>query len=298
MMRVAEGGVKMQSIINKVVVLVVFILVCLSLTVFFVDQRERVLLLHLGGIKQADLKPGIHFKWPPPFETVERFDGRILTIDAKPQNYLTGKNKNLLVDSFLLWRVSNTGLFYTSMGGDKQLASTRLFNIVNNSLRDAFATRTVNEVVAGDRTTMVADILVETNKSAIDFGIEIVNIRIKRIDFPREINEAVYLRMQTERLQEAKEIRAQGAEEGEAIKSKADRETITIVAEAEQKAKEIQGDGDAQATGIYAAAYGQDADFYAFYRRLDAYKNVFNGDDMLVIEPKGEFFNQFSGSQN
>lgn len=294
MMRVAEGGVNMPSIVYKVLAAV--LLVLLSMSVFFVDQRERVLLLHLGEIKEADFKPGIHFKIPG-FEQVKRFDGRILTIDTKPEKYLTGKNKNLFVDSFLLWRISDTGSYYTTVSGDQRLASSRLFHIVNNGLRDAFATRTVNDVVAGNRTKMVADILVAANKSAKDMGIEIVNIRIKRIDFPSDINDAVYIRMQTERAQEAKETRAQGDEEAEVIRSKADKDVITKLAEAEQKAEEIRGSGDAQATDIYAQAFGANKEFYAFYRRLDAYKKVFNGGDMLVIEPKGEFFDSFSGKQ-
>ena len=296
-MRAAEGGVKMPSNLHKLFFLVIIALIVLSTTVFFVDQRERVLLLHLGEIKQSSFEPGIHFKIPG-FEKVERFDGRILTIDAKPENYLTLKSKNLLVDSFLLWKISDTGLYFTAVSGDQRLASSRLFHIVNNGLRDAFANRTVQEVVAGDRTSMVADILTESNISAKELGIEIVNIRIKRIDFPTDINEAVYKRMRFDRKQEADETRAQGAEEAEGIRSAADKEQITILAEAEQKAEEIRGNGDAQATDIYAEAYGENEEFYAFYRRLDAYKNVFSGDDMLVIEPKGQFFEGFSGEQN
>jgi len=295
-MDVVEGDVNMSLTINKALLLIALVLIALSLSVFFVDQRERVLLLHLGEIKQADFKPGLHFKIPF-IEEVKRFDGRILTIDAKPENYLTGKNKNLLVDSFLLWKVVDTSTYYTAMGGDKRLAGSRLFHIVNNGLRDAFATRTVSEVVAGDRESMVDSILVEANTSAKDFGIEIVNIRIKRIDFPVDINERVYARMRSERLQEANETRAQGAEEAEAIKSMADRERITILAEAEQKAEEIRGQGDAIATDVYASAYGKDSQFYAFYRRLNAYQTVFSGNDMLVLEPKGEFFNAFSGAK-
>ncbi len=293
-MRVAEGGVNMSTL-YKLFFLGILILVVLSTSVFFVDQRERVLLLHLGEIKRADFKPGIHFKIPF-IENVKRFEGRILTIDAKPENYLTGRNKNLLVDSFLLWRIADTGKFFTAVGGDQRLANLRLFNIVNNGLRDAFATRTVNEVVAGDRTTMVASILEKANKSSQEMGIEIVSIRIKRIDFPSDINDAVYQRMRTDRLQEANETRAQGAEQAEAIKSRADREVVTTLAIANQKGKEIRGSGDAEATNIYAKAFGQNEEFFAFHRRLEAYKNVFDGDDMLVIEPKGEFFESFSRS--
>ena len=296
-MFVAGGSVKMQSGLHKLFFLAIISLVVLSSTVFFVDQRERVLLLHLGEIKQADFQAGIHFKWPL-VDEVKRFEGRILTIDAKPENYLTVKSKNLLVDSFLLWKVLDTGIYFTAVTGDQRLASSRLFHIVNNGLRNAFANRTVQDVVAGDRTTMVSEILVEANKSAKELGIEIVNIRIKRIDFPSDINEAVYTRMRTDRLQEAAETRAQGDEEAEVIRSTADKEVITKLAEAEQKAEEIRGNGDATATDVYATAYGADEDFYAFYRRLGAYKKVFNGNDMLVIEPKGEFFNGFSGTED
>jgi len=293
-MHAVEGGVKM---LLKYQVLAAIVLITLSMSVFFVEERERVLLLHLGEIKQADYKPGLHFKIPF-LEEVKRFDGRILTIDAKPENYLTGKNKNLLVDSFLLWRILDTGTYFTAVSGDQRLASSRLFHIVNNGLRDVFANRTVNDVVAGDRAQMVNDILIDANKSAKELGVEIVNIRIKRIDFPNDINDAVYLRMRSERLQEANETRAQGAEEAESIRSKADRKRVTTLAEAEQKAEEIRGNADAQATDIYANAYGKNQEFYAFYRRLSAYENVFSGDDMLVMEPKGEFFNDFSGSQD
>ena len=296
MMAAVEEDVKMSARLNLILFIGFLAFVVFSSTIFFVDQRERVLLLRLGKIQQANFEPGLHFKIPF-INEVRRFDGRILTIDAKPENYLTGKNKNLLVDSFLLWKVSDTATYYTAVSGDQRLASSRLFHIVNNGLRDAFATRTVNEVVAGDRTKMVSEILIEANKSAKDLGVEIVNVRIKRIDFPRDINDAVYKRMRTDRLQEANETRAQGAEEAEAIKSKADRERITILAEAEQKAEEVRGNGDATATDIYAKAYGKDEAFYAFYRRLSAYQNVFKGDDMLVIEPKGEFFNAFGGAE-
>lgn len=283
----------MTARLNIIIFLGALAFIVISSSVFFVDQRERALLLHLGEIKQANFKPGIHFKIPG-FENVKRFDGRILTIDSKPENYLTGKNKNLLVDSFLLWRISDTSTYYTAVSGDQRVASARLFQIVNNGLRDAFATRTVAEVVAGDREAMVSDILIAANKSAQDMGIEIINIRIKRIDFPSDINDAVYLRMRSERLQEANETRAQGAEEAEAIKSTAEKEQVTLVAKAEQKAEEIRGNGDAEATDIYASAYNKNPKFYSLYRRLAAYKKVFNGDDMLVIEPKGEFFSNFS----
>ena len=211
MMHVAEGGVKMSSRLNVLIILVILAVIVISSSVFFVDQRERVLLLRLGQIEDANYKAGIHFKIPF-VDEVRRFDGRILTLDARPESYLTGEKKNLLVDSFILWKVSDVSVYYTAMGGDINRASSRLFHIVDNGLRDAFATRTVKDVVAGDREQMVSVILEETNESAKEFGIEVVNIRIKRIDFPSDINTRVYERMQSERQREAKELRAQGAE--------------------------------------------------------------------------------------
>ncbi|RKZ81912.1 MAG: protease modulator HflC, partial [Gammaproteobacteria bacterium] len=261
----------MSSRLNALIFLVLLAVIVISSSVFFVDQRERVLLLRLGQIEDANYKAGIHFKIPF-VDEVRRFDGRILTLDARAESYLTGEKKNLLVDSFILWRVADVSVYYTAMGGDINRASSRLFHIVDNGLRDAFATRSVKDVVAGDREQMVSVILDETNESAKEFGIEVVNIRIKRIDFPSDINTRVFERMESERQREAKELRAQGAEAAEKITSGADKQRVIILAESQQKAEEIRGNGDAEATDIYAKAYSQDSEFYAFYRRLLAYK--------------------------
>ncbi|RKZ93056.1 MAG: protease modulator HflC, partial [Gammaproteobacteria bacterium] len=184
----------MSSRLNALIFLVLLAVIVISSSVFFVDQRERVLLLRLGQIEDANYKAGIHFKIPF-VDEVRRFDGRILTLDARAESYLTGEKKNLLVDSFILWRVADVSVYYTAMGGDINRASSRLFHIVDNGLRDAFATRSVKDVVAGDREQMVSVILDETNESAKEFGIEVVNIRIKRIDFPSDINTRVFERM-------------------------------------------------------------------------------------------------------
>lgn len=287
----------MSSRMNAIIIVGVLAAILFSSSIFYVDQRERALKLWLGKIESADYEPGIHFKVPI-FNEVKIFDGRTLTLDVKPEEYLTGEKKKLLVDSFILWRVADVSTYYTAMGGDKSRAGLRLFNIVNNALRDAFATRTVQDVVAGDRTAMVANILETTNDTIKDFGIEVVNIRIKRIDFPSEINNRVFARMKSEREREAKELRAEGAEEAEKITSDADRQRTIIIADSNREAEELRGNGDALATETYANAYGQNAEFYSLYRRLTAYQNVFTGDDMLVIEPKGDFFNKFSDAQN
>lgn len=286
----------MSSRMNLIIIVGFLVVMLLSTSIFYVDQRERVLLLRLGQIEQADYAPGIHFKIPL-LNEVKRFDGRTLTLDVKPEEYLTGEKKKLLVDSFILWRVSDTSTYYTALGGDKRRAGLRLFNIVNNALRDSFAKRTVQDVVAGDRTEMVEHIRTVTNETIKGFGIEVVSIRIKRIDFPSEINNRVFARMKSERDREAKELRAEGGEEAEKIRSAADRQRIILIADAKRDAEELRGNGDAIATETYAKAYGQNKDFYSLYRRLLAYENIFTGDDVLVIEPKGDFFSRFSDSK-
>lgn len=273
------------------------VFIALYMTVFYVDQRERALLLRIGQIERADYQPGIHFKFPL-VDDVKRFDGRVLTLDVDPKEYLTSGKEKLLVDSFILWKIADVSTYYTAMGGDKLRAGSRIFNIVNDALRNEFANRSVQTVVAGDRATMISDILNNTNDAVTALGIELVNIRIKRIDFPSEINERVYARMKSERERIAKETRAEGSEEAEKIRSNADRQRTIIIAESNREAEELRGNGDALATETYANAYGQNTEFYSLYRRLTAYQNVFTGEDMLVIEPKGDFFNKFSDAQN
>ncbi|MBE0440037.1 MAG: protease modulator HflC [Gammaproteobacteria bacterium] len=280
----------------NIFVLIALLFVALS-SVFFVDQRQRVLLLRLGQIERSDYQPGLHFKIPF-FDEIRRFDGRVLSLDSTPAGYLTGEKKNLLVDSFILWRIANVADYFTAMSGDENKAKDRISQIIKDNLRGEFGKRTIQEVVSGDRAAMVADIIKSANKSVADFGIEIVNVRIKRIDLPSEVSSSVYTRMEAERERVAKELRSQGAEEAEKIRSDADRQRTILLAEAKRAAEVLRGEGDAQATDIYAKAYGQNSDFYSFYRRLTAYGNVFNGDDMLVIEPKGDFFSRFGSAQD
>ena len=287
----------MSSRINVIIIISFLSIALFSSSIFYVDQRERVLLLRLGQIERANYIPGIHFKIPL-LNEIKRFDGRTLTLDVKPEEYLTGEKKKLLVDSFILWRVADVSMYYTALGGNTGRAGLRLFNIVNNALRNAFAKRTVQDVVAGDRREMVENIRNSTNNAIKNFGIEVVNIRIKRIDFPSEINNRVFARMKSEREREAKELRAEGAEEAEKIRSSADRQRIIILADADRQAQELRGNGDALATETYAYAYGQNKKFYSLYRRLTAYQNIFTNEDILIIEPKGDFFNRFSESKN
>jgi modulator of FtsH protease HflC len=287
----------MSTRMNLFIFLGGLVFIALYMTVFYVDQRERALLLRIGQIERADYQPGIHFKLPF-VDDVKRFDGRVLTLDVDPKQYLTSGKEKLLVDSFILWKIADVSTYYTAMGGDKLRAGSRIFNIVNDALRNEFANRSVQTVVAGDRATMISDILANTSDAVGALGIELVNIRIKRIDFPSEINERVYARMKSERERIAKETRAEGSEEAEKIRSNADRQRTIIIADSNRQSEELRGNGDALATETYALAYGQNKEFYSLYRRLTAYQNVFNGDDMLVIEPKGDFFNKFSDAQN
>jgi membrane protease subunit HflC len=278
-----------------ILVVVILGLVTLSSSLFVVDERQKVVLLRLGQIEKADFEPGIHFKTP--FVTnVRKFEAREMALDAQPARYLTGEKKNVIVDSFIVWRISDVATYYISMGGDEGRAALRLSQIIKDGLRAEFGRRTIQEVVSGDRVTMVKDILKEANRIAAGFGISISNVRIKRIDLPSEVSSSVYTRMEAERERVAKELRSQGAEEAEKIRSDADRQRAVILAEARREAEEIRGEGDASATEIYAEAFGQNEDFYSLYRRLTAYQNIFQGDDMLVIEPTGDFFERFNDS--
>jgi len=285
----------MSSRMTLILVVVILGLVTLSSSLFVVDERQKAVLLRLGQIEKADFEPGIHFKTP--FVTnVRKFEAREMAMDAQPARYLTGEKKNVIVDSFIVWRIDDVATYYTSMGGDEQRAALRLSQIIKDGLRAEFGRRTIQEVVSGDRVTMVKDILEEANRIAAGFGIAISNVRIKRIDLPSEVSTSVYTRMEAERERVAKELRSQGAEEAEKIRSDADRQRAVILAEARREAEEIRGQGDASATEIYAQAFGQNEDFYSLYRRLTAYQNIFQGDDMLVIEPTGDFFERFNDS--
>jgi membrane protease subunit HflC len=276
-----------------ILVLVVLALITLSSSLFIVDEREKAVLLRLGQIERTDFEPGLHFKMP--FVTnVRKFEAREMALDAQPARYLTGEKKNVIVDSFILWRIEDVGTYLTSMGGDQERAALRLSQIIKDGLRGEFGRRTIQEVVSGDRVSMVQDILKEANRVAEGFGIAISNVRIKRIDLPSEVSTSVYTRMEAERERVAKELRSQGAEKAEEIRSDADRQRAVILAEARSESEQIRGQGDARATEIYADAYGANEDFYSLYRRLSAYQNVFKGDDMLVIEPTGDFFKRFN----
>jgi len=274
-------------------ILLVVAVVIVSFSIFTVNERERAILFRLGEIVKTDFEPGLH--WKTPFvNNVRKFDSRIQTLDAEPERYLTGEKKNLIVDSFVKWRIQDVANYFTATGGDAVRANLRLSQIVKDGLRGEFAKRTINEAVSGERLQIMTLITKQANAEAEAFGIEIVDVRIKRIDFPSEISDSVYRRMRAERERVAKDLRSRGAESAEKIRAEADRQRTVIIADAFRDAEVLRGEGDAVATEIYAVAYGKDIEFYSLYRSLNAYKRVFaNKSDILVIEPDSEFFKYF-----
>lgn len=274
-------------------VLLAAAVVIASFSIFTVDEREKVILFRLGEIVSADFAPGLHLKTPF-VNNVRKFDARIQTLDAEPERYLTGEKKNLIVDSFVKWRINDVSTYYTATGGDAVRANLRLSQIIKDGLRGEFAKRTIQEAVSGERQQIMEAITASANKEAKAFGIDIVDVRIKRIDFPSEISDSVYRRMRAERQRVAKDLRSRGAESAEKIRSEADRQRTVIIADAFRDAEILRGEGDAVATDIYAKAYGKDVEFYSLYRSLNAYKNTFsNKNDILVVEPDSEFFKYF-----
>ena len=278
--------------------LMVLVLVVLSLSVFIVDEREVAIKFRLGQIAETDYTPGIHFQVPI-VNNVRKFDKRIQTLDADPERYLTVEKKNVLVDSFVKWRIGDVETYFKSVGGDIWVANQRLSQVVKDGLRGEFGKRSVQEVISGERDEIMAAITESSRIQAKEFGIEVVDVRIKRVDLPQEVSNSVFRRMEAERDRIAKEFRSEGAEAAEKIRADADRQRTLILAEANQKAEKMRGEGDAKATEIYADAYSKDAEFYAFYRSLGAYENTFRSQkDLLVLEPESEFFEYFTGKKS
>ena len=267
------------------------------LSVFIVDERELAIRFRLGEIMQSDYEPGLHFITPI-INNVRKFDKRILTLDTKPERFLTGEKKNVLVDFFVKWRIKDPETFYTAFAGDERQAALRLLQIIKNALQLEFDKRTIKQVVSGERAQMMEDLTINGNKQVEQFGIRIIDVRIKQIELPDDVRSAVYDRMRAERERVAREHRAEGEETAKGIRAVADRERVVLLAEARRDAETTRGEGDAQATEIYADAYGQDAEFYAFYRSMNAYRNTFNNkEDVLVLEPDSEFFRYFNADQ-
>ena len=280
----------MNNLMKTVIVLMVILLGANS-TLYVVSEFERGVKLQFGKLVEADIQPGLHVKVPF-VDNVRIFDARILTVDAQPASFFTVEKKRLIVDSYAKWRISNVETYYKATGGVESVAQNRLANRVNNGLRNQFGTRTLNEVVSGERDLLMKNITDELNATVLEsLGIEVVDVRVKRIDLPQEVSSQVFRRMTAERDKEARELRSTGKERAEKIRASADRERTIEVANAYRDAEELRGEGDAKAASVYAAAYQQDPEFYSFMRSLNAYKTAFsNKGDIMLVEPDSDFF--------
>jgi len=272
-------------------------LILLSMSVYVVDQRQNAIVFQLGEVVSVKTDPGLNFKVPL-MQNVRFFDSRILTLDTvDPERFITAEKKNVLVDSFVKWRIVDVKQYYISVGGDEERAKTRLLQTVNSSMREEFGKRTIHEVVSGERDKIMEVLRTKADADARKIGVEVLDVRLKRVDFPLEISESVYRRMDAERKRVANELRASGAAEGEKIKADADRQREVILAVAYREAQKTKGEGDAKASALYAAAFGRNTEFYSFYRSLEAYKQSFkNKNDVMVLDPSSAFFKYLKSS--
>jgi len=280
-----------------IIILLGAVLVLGMFSLFTVNEREKAILLRLGEIEKTEFEPGIHFKVPF-INNVRKFDGRVLTMDAEPETFLTVEKKNVVVDAFVKWRIADESKFFTAMGGVESRTNTRLSQIVKDSLREEFARRTIQEVISGERAEIM-DIATQTaDVKSQEFGVKVIDVRIKRIDLKGEISDSVYDRMVAERARVAADFRAKGAEIAEKTRADADKQRTVLLAESYREAEQLRGQGDAMAADIYAKAYNQDSEFYSFYRSLLAYKESFkNKQDVMVIKPDTEFFRYFGDQE-
>lgn len=277
---------------------VVIAVVALSSSVFVVRERDYALVFALGEVKKVISEPGLYFKLPPPLQNVVTLDKRLLTIDLQEAERIqTSEKKNLLIDSFVKWRIVDPRLYYVTFGGNERAARERLQAQIRDALNASVNVRTVKDVVSLERDVIMQEVLTNVAKRAEGLGVQIVDVRLKRIEFAPEIAESVFRRMESERIRVANEQRSIGAAEGEKIRAEADRQREQIVAEAYGRAQAIMGEGDAQAAGIYAKAYGTDLDFYSFYKSLEGYRASFGKPgDVMVVDPSSDFFKYLKSS--
>ena len=285
---------------NRLITIIITAIVglwLLSSTIFVVEQRKSAIVFALGEVKHVVTEPGLHFKLPPPFQNVIYLDKRIQTLDtADADRFITAEKKNVLVDSFVKWRIIDPRLFFVSFSGDDRRAQDRLSQIVKAALNEEITKRTVREVISGERGKVMDAIQRKVAAEAKQIGAEIIDVRLRRVDYVDQINNSVYDRMKSERARVANELRSTGAAESEKIRADADRQRVVILAEAYRDAEKIRGAGDAKASQVYAQAFGQNAEFYKFYRSLEAYRASFkNRHDLMVVDPNSEFFKYFKG---
>lgn len=284
----------MNNRLAPMLALVFALAVLTGMSVFTVDQRERAIVFQLGEIMEVITEPGLHFKWPL-IQNVRMFDGRILTLDTPDtERFITSEKKNLLVDSFVKWRIEDVKQYYVSVSGDESQAHNRLAQWVNSALREEFGKRTVHDVVSGERDKMMEAVREKVIEDAKALGVLIVDVRLKRVELPQEVSESVFRRMDAERKAVASELRSQGSSDAEKIRAEADREREVIVAEAYKQAQRVKGEGDRKASAIYAQAFNENPEFYAFYRSMEAYRAGFSKrSDVMVMDPNSEFFRYF-----
>ena len=281
----------MSNLMKAFLIAIAASLVVLGNTLYVISDFERGITTRFGEIIESDIESGIHYKLPF-IDEVLRFDARILTVDAQPASFFTIEKKRLIVDSYAKWRISDVETYYRALKGNERTAENRLAKRINDGLRNQFGTRTLREVVSGERDVLMKNITEDLNSTVLgSLGIEIVDVRVKRIDLPQEVSSQVFRRMTAERDKEAQELRSTGKEKAERIRASADRERTIEIANAYKDAEELRGEGDAKAAGIYAEAYQKDAEFYSFMRSLNAYKAAFsNKGDIMLIEPDSQFF--------
>jgi membrane protease subunit HflC len=262
-----------------------------SMSLYTIDERQNALVFQLGEVVAVHKTPGLYFKVPV-LQNVRFFDTRILTLDsAEPERFITSEKKNVLVDSFVKWRIADVKQYYISVGGDELRARTRLMQTINDGLRAEFGKRTIHEVVSGEREKIMQILRGKADADARKIGVQVLDVRLKRVDLPQEVSESVYRRMEAERKRVANELRSTGSAEGEKIRADADRQREVIIAEAYREAQKVKGEGDAKASRIYAESFGQNPEFASFYRSLEAYRQSFKTkQDVLVLEPNSDFF--------
>jgi modulator of FtsH protease HflC len=278
---------------NKILVGIGALFVIGMMCIFTVGQTEKAIKFKLGQIQKSDYDPGLHLKWPF-INNIKKFDARIQTMDSKPERFLTAEKKNVIVDSFVKWRIGDVNKFYTVVSGDIDQANLRLDQIIKDAFRGEFGKRNIKQLVSTDRHA-IREILIKNSKPlAAKLGMEIIDVRVKRIDLPEEVSSSVFRRMEAERERVAREFRSQGSEASERIRADADRQRVVTLANAFRDAEKLRGEGDAKSTEIYAKSYGADAEFFAFSRSLNAYKKTFsNSGSMMVLDPDSDFFKYF-----
>lgn len=282
----------------KIIIPLAIVLLIFSQCFFIVDERDLAMRFKFGEIVDTDYEPGFYLKWPSPINNVVKFPDRILTSDNRPERFLTGETKYVEVDFFIKWKIIDAPQFYRSFNGVESTAHSRLQEIVTDGMKDEFSRRTIPEVVSAERTELMARMLIASRKVASQLGVEIIDVRVKRIDLPPEVSGSVYDRMRQERGRTAKKLRAEGEETKERIQADAERQRTVILAEAYRDAEIIRGEGDSRSAEIYANAFNKNPEFYAFHRSMEAYRRALgNGSDILVLEPDSDFFKYLNSSR-